>query len=105
MTRDQWLDIKQKIHDSFAIANSYTENLDPGSAEVIEFTTPQGLLQAKFIERPRVVDKKTLYAHRGSSSVRVSYTFDEHETATHLELSRWDPSASEWRRLTDASLF
>lgn len=105
MTREQWKDVSHKIQNSFTVTTTYTEDLEPGTAEVIEFTTPHGLLKARFIERPRVIDKQTLYAHRGSASVQVTYQYDEKDVTARLEVYRWDEEQREWREVRDASLF
>ena len=105
MTPERWEEVKQLINKSFSVTDTYTEDLEPGIAEVIEFKTPHGLLRASFETRPRVLDKKTLYSHRAGGETHVDYVYSDDENVTHLKLLRWNESTEEWLPIDASSLF
>lgn len=105
MNQERWGEIKQNILSSFEVRDQYTEDLDPGSAEVIEFDGPQGLMQVKFITRPRLLDKKTSYSNRAGSNVKVDYVFSETDFVSHLEIFTWSETRNDWQKLEAPSLF
>ena len=105
MTKEKWQDIKKIIRSKFSIENEYEEDLSPGKAEVLEFNGPLGLIKARFIERPKLLDKKTNYSNRIGSDVKVGYIFSDTENVTHLELFLWSAEEDDWHKLDANSLF
>ena len=105
MTEDRWVQIKKKIQTTLDVVNEYTEDLDPGTADVLEFKGPLGLLKARFVIRPKLLDKKTSYSNRIGSDVKVDYVFSEEENVSHLELFQFSEEADDWIKLDSESLF
>lgn len=105
MTQERWEEIKQLIVATFRVVDSYEEDLDPGTAEVIEFETPDGLLKASFATRPRVIDKKTLYSNRAGGDVRVEFEYSPEDTVVTFSVSRWDEAREAWNQIDSERLF
>jgi len=105
MTEERWHDIKHQVKENFTIDEEYTEDLSPGTAEVIEFVSPQGKMKIRFISRPKVLDKKTTYSNRVGSDVKVDYVFSEDEVVSHLEILLWSDEDYGWRKIESDSLF
>ena len=105
MTKERWQEIKKTIKDKFSIKEEYEEDLNPGLAEVLEFEGPLGLVKAKFVERPKLLDKKTNYSNRIGSDVKVDYIYSETENVSHLELFLWSAEEDDWQKLDAHSLF
>ena len=105
MTADKWADTRDKIKSTFTILDEYEEDLDPGVSDVLEFEGPAGKLRARFLTRPKVTGKKTLYSNRIGGDTRVDYEFSENEEVCHLEVSRWNESTNDWEELRGSSLF
>ncbi len=99
MTHDRWQEIKKLIASQYTISDSYTEALDPGQAECLEFQSAQGLLRACFVTQPKVLDKKTLYSHRAGGETTTDYKYSDTEVASHLEVWLWVESLQDWQEL------
>lgn len=105
MTKDRWKEIRVQIESSFGLDDQYEEDLDPGTAEVIEFSGPLGKIMAKFVTRPKMLDKKTSYSNRPGSAIKVDYVFSEDEFVSHLEVYKWNESSDNWEKLESEALF
>jgi len=102
MNAEKWQEIKQRVLQSFSDAQQYQEDLDPGTAEVLEFNSPIGKLQVRYITRPRVLDKKTSFSKRAGSDVKVDYVYSEDEMVNHLEIKQYNQDTDNWQNI-DAS--
>lgn len=105
MTPDRWQEVKQKIENSFTILDTYEEELDPGVAEVIEFTGPMGKLKVSFNRQPKVLDKKTLYSHRAGGDVKVDYTYSDTDEVYYLTLFKWNEQRDKWEKMNSEAMF
>jgi hypothetical protein len=105
MTEERWREIKQQIKTTFGLASEYNEALDPGTAEVVEFISPQGKMKARFVTRPRMLDKKTSYSNRIGSGVKVDYVYSETESVSHLEIFIFSEERNDWQKMGADSLF
>lgn len=105
MTTDRWKEVKAEIEGNFKIAENYTEDLEPGQAEVIEFLGPAGKMKLKFIVRPKILDKKTSYSNRPGSRMSVDYVFSEDENVSYLEAYNWHEDSQTWQKIESESIF
>jgi|SRR3989339_838470 len=105
MTKSRWQEIKAQLKKNFEIFDEYQEDLDPGEAEIVEFAGPQGKMMAKFVTRPKVLDKKTTYSNRAGSGVRVDYVYSEEDFVTYLEAFVFSEERDEWQKLEIENLF
>lgn len=105
MNLERWQEIKQKICTTFKVLDSYEVDLNPGTAEVIEFELAQGKVKAEFSRRPRIIDKTTLYSRRIGGDVKVSYQYAPDEEVYHLSVYRWNEHSETWERLKDDAVF
>ena len=105
MTKDRWQEIKNQIKESFEVFDEYSEELDPGQAEVIEFLSPQGKMMAKFITKPKLLDKKTIYSNRAGSGVKVDYIYSQDDFVSYLEAFIYSDEEDKWRKLEIDNLF
>jgi len=105
MTPERWEQIKVMVRSQFEVLDEYTEDLEPGNAEVLEFVSPAGQLKVSFITRPKVTDKKTNYSHRVGSDVKVDYVFSDTEQTHHLEVQKWNEAKNSWDDFSTDGLF
>lgn len=105
MTNDRWQEIKRHIKATFEILDEYSEDLDPGEAEVVEFSSPQGKMMVKFVTKPRLLDKKTTYSNRAGSGVKVDYVYSEDDFVSYLEAFVFSDASDDWRKLEVENLF
>ena len=104
MTAERWQEIKFHIKENFGIEDEYEVDLDPGLAEVIQFTGPRGKMLARFVTRPKLLDKKTSFSNRVGSNVKVDYVYSPDETASHVEMYSWSEQKDDWVKLDSESL-
>lgn len=105
MTEERWQDLKQRLTTLGTILETYEEDLNPGTAEVIEFEGPQGILKISYHRKPKVLDKKTSYSNRVGSAVSVSYTYSKDEQVRFVKVERWDEAKEEWRPVQGSGIF
>src|SRR3989344_2574429 len=105
MTHERWLEVKQKIEESFTVIDRYEEELDPGIADVLEFEGPGGRMKASFCRQPKVVDKKTLYSHRAGGEVKVDYRYSDTESVSYLSLFKWNKDRGDWDKMSGEDIF
>jgi len=105
MTKERWQETKIQIKNNFNIIDQYEEELSPGQAEVLEFDGSQGRIMLKFISKPKLLDKKTMYSNRAGSGVKVENVYSEDETVSYLEAWLWSDSDQDWHKLEGESLF
>ncbi|GAI46395.1 unnamed protein product, partial [marine sediment metagenome] len=57
MTKDRWLELKDKIKDKFGIEGQKVEKLEEGEGEreIVEFSGPLGKMKMECIVRPKVL--------------------------------------------------
>lgn len=105
MTKEKWQEIKAGIKEKFGIEDEYEEDLEPGFAEVVEFNGPNGSMLARFVTKPKMLDKKTSFSNRAGSDVKVDYVFSDKEFVSYLEIYNWSEDKEEWQKLESADLF
>ncbi|MCD4760694.1 hypothetical protein K8R42_02235, partial [bacterium] len=64
MTNERWQEILANLRENFNISDEYEEDMDPGTAEAVEFEGPQGKMKVRFVTKPKLLDKKTSYSNR-----------------------------------------
>ncbi len=99
MTKEKWEAIKGKVLDAFEIIDKGAEHYDEeGGVDVdfVEFNSPLGRTRLEFIEKPIVLDKKTIYSHRGGSDTGVEYLYSPTEKSARLQVSKWDENDNDW---------
>ncbi|PWB38405.1 MAG: hypothetical protein C3F02_03560 [Parcubacteria group bacterium] len=105
MTKERWQEIVAQIKTGFSVEEQYQEDLDPGQAEIIEFSGPAGRIRLRFVTRPKLLDKKTAYSNRIGSGVNVDYVYSDSETVSHMEAYRWSDVRSDWEKFSAEDLF
>jgi len=105
MTKDRWQEIKTNIRDNFGIDDQYEQDLEPGTAEVIEFDGPQGKMLLSFSTKPKLLDKKTSFSNRAGSDVKVDYVYSDKDTVSYLEAYTWSDDKDDWIKLDSENLF
>lgn len=99
MTREKWEAIKGKVLDAFEIIDKGQEHFEEeGGVDVdfVEFESPLGKTRLEFVEKPIVLDKKTIYSHRGGSDTGVEYLYSPTEKSSRLKVYKWEESDSDW---------
>jgi hypothetical protein len=99
MTKEKWEAIKGKILDAHEVIDQGVEHYDEeGGVDVdfIEFNSPLGKTRLELVEKPLVLDKKTVYSHRGGSNTGVEFVYNPTEKSSRLKIYRWDDNAADW---------
>jgi len=105
MNQDRWREIKTQIKQNFELLEEYNEDLDPGTAQILEFIGPSGRTKIRFVSRPKVLDKKTTYSNRAGSGVKVDYVYSPDELVNYFEAFVWSDDTGDWQKLETPSLF
>jgi hypothetical protein len=105
MQPDRWLEIKQELKQKFELEDEYSEELDHGSQEVVEFVSPMGRVKLCFVQKPKVLDKKTTYSNRIGSGVSVEYVYDLENSTYHLDVWLWSEGNQQWEKLANQNAF
>jgi hypothetical protein len=99
MTREKWETIKGNILDNFKVLDKGKEYYDEEGGvdlDYLEFNSPLGKTRLEFIEKPVVLDKKTIYSHRGGSDTGVEYLYSQTEKSSRLKAYKWDEAENDW---------
>jgi hypothetical protein len=107
MTREKWETIKGKVMDAMEVTDKGSEHYDEeGGVDIdfIEFNSPLGKTRLEFLERPVVLDKKTVYSHRGGSDTGVEYVYSPTEKSARLIVYKWDDDANDWLEINAEKL-
>ncbi len=105
MNQERWEEIQKKIKQSFEVSDEYDEDLDPGQAEVLEFDGPAGKMKVRFVTKPKLLDKKTLYSSRIGSGVKVDYVFSDKDFVSHLEVFQWSDESNDYKKIESENIF
>jgi hypothetical protein len=103
MTREKWETIKGKILDNFEVFDKGQEHYDEEGGvdlDYLEFNSPLGKVRLEFIEKPIVLDKKTIYSHRGGSDTGVEYLYSPTEKSARLAAYKWDEGENDWLEIS-----
>ena len=113
MDIDKWEALKEELNRKFKVQDQRTEDLfvetefgqvKSGSAEILEFETPMGLVKLEYETKPVVLDKKIIYSHQQGKSGRAEYKFSETEFSHKIKAYKWDDDNEEWKEI-DATNF
>jgi hypothetical protein len=102
MTREKWETIKGNILDTFDVSVKGQEHFEEeGGVDVdfLEFSSPLGKIRLELIEKPIVLDKKTLYSHRGGSDTGVEYVYSPTEKSSRLVAYKWSEDDNDWMEI------
>jgi len=105
MLPSRWQELKQEIKQKFTLEDEYEEELEHGSQEVLEFTSPLGQLKLCFVKNPKVLEKKTNYSNRIGSGVTVDYVYDPDNFVYHLEVFVWSEENNQWEKFVNQDAF
>lgn len=98
MTRDKWLDLKDKIKTNFKIEEEYSRSLENVPTAVVEgliFTSPLGKIKIEWVSKPKTLGEKTAYSNRIGSQVKVEKVYAVDERSEFIKAYRlvdedWD---------------
>lgn len=96
MTKEQWLQTKEKIDDSFGIEQEGAENEGNVTIEWIIFKNPKGVMKLEWHDEPKKIGEHTLSSKRIGSNVTIEPVYSETERIQRIELFVQDASTGEW---------
>jgi len=109
MTKDKWLDLIDRVEANFGIEERFKKGLGddlPGEKEVIVFKSDAlGKVKLEWVEKPRMLDEKTIYSRRIGSDVKVEKVYDEHDVVSYLKAYRWDGASQDWQEIEAQKTF
>ena len=88
MTKDKWLDLKDKIQDKFSIEKEEKDTLEDVPDSVVErliFESPLGKIKLEWISKPKTLGEHTTYSNRIGSNVKVDKIYSEDERSEFLK--------------------
>jgi len=104
MTREKWLDLKDKIKDKFGIEQeqkSTFEDIPDSVVETLIFDSPLGKIKLEWISKPRTLGEKTTYSNRIGSNVKVDKIYSEDERSEFIKAYKSD--VGEWEEISSNS--
>lgn len=99
MTPERWQEVKEMIRTQFSVEYEGVEELEHGTAEVLEFEGPLGVMRAEYVSKSRQVGRKVLSSHRIGGAAHEELLFSKNETVQHLKLYTWDEAADDWKEI------
>lgn len=103
MTKEQWLETKEKIDDAFGIDKEGTEQEGQSTIEWIMFKNPKGVMKLEWHDEPKKIDEHTLSSKRIGSNVTIEPVYSQTERIQRIVLLLQEPKTGEWIE-SDASL-
>lgn len=100
MTKEKWLDLKDKIKDKFGIEQEQKSTLEDVPDSVVEtliFDSPLGKIKLEWISKPKTLGEKTIYSNRIGSNVKVDKIYSEDEKAEYIKAYKLD--VDEWEEI------
>ena len=93
MTRDKWLDLKEKVEGKFQVEKF--EKYEPGDVpgaciEELIFSSPLGKIKLEWNSKPRMLAEKTKYSRRIGGQVAVEKVYSDTEKAEFLKVYKWE---------------
>jgi len=104
MTKEKWLDLKDKIEERFNVEDFKKDTLEdvPNSVvEILIFNGPLGKIKLEWISKPKTLSEKTIYSNRIGSNVKVEKIYSEDERSEFLKAYKFDDD--EWEEITTNS--
>ncbi len=99
MTKNKWLDLVDMIKEKFEIIAEDKESLGentPGEKHLLEFEGPLGKIRLEFVEKPKLLEVKTLYSARAGSNIKVNKIYDDKEKVSYLNAYKWNEIKQNW---------
>jgi len=100
MTKDKWLDLKDKVREKFDVEEEKSNTLEdvPDSVcETLIFSSPLGKIKLEWISKPRTLNEKTIFSNRIGSNVKVEKVYSQDERAEFLKAYKWE--SDEWEEI------
>lgn len=106
MTEEKWKDIIHKIKEEFEVETHKKEDLKGGGvSDFIIFKSPRGRIKLEWVQKPKVLDVKTLYTRRaGTSARKIDYVTSKDEMVQYIKAYLWNEEEDEWKETDDQSL-
>jgi len=101
MTREKWLDLKDKIEEQFGIEEynkSALEDVPDSVVETLIFNGPLGKIKLEWISKPRTLGEKTIYSRRIGSDVKVEKIYSQDERSEFLKAYKLEDG--EWLEIS-----
>lgn len=106
MTKDKWISIVGNIKDNFEVIENEKEKIDEDGGieiEYIVFQSPLGKIRLEHIEKPIILDKKTIYSRRIGSDTKVDYIYSDSETSSQMLAYKWSDEQDDWIEIDPAN--
>lgn len=100
MTRDKWLDLKDKIEEQFGVEEynkSVLEGVPDSVVEILIFNNPLGKIKLEWISKPKILGEKTTYSRRIGSDVKVDKVYSQDERSEFLKVYKQE--GDEWEEI------
>ena len=102
MAPEKWESIIGNIKDKFSVLDEGKEHIDDeGGVDIyyIEFEGPLGRIRLEFVQKPVILDKKTIYSKRIGSETKVDYIYSETEKSAKMTAYKWSEDNDEWQEI------
>ena len=104
MTKDKWLDLKDRIEDKFGVREykkDILEDVPDSVVEILIFDSPLGKIKLEWVSKPKTLGEKTVYSNRIGSNVKVDKIYSEDERAEYLKA--YKDLDGEWEEINSNS--
>ena len=105
MTKERWEEVKQRIEDSFTVADQGQMTEEHDHQEWIEFRMPDDKrMKLTWHDKPKKVGEKAIASKRIGSHATIEAEYSKDEHSQFLTLEVWDDASGSWQE-TDAGQF
>ncbi len=89
MTKEKWLDLKEKIHSKFEVIENKQgtiEDVPDSHTETVVFSGPLGKVKIEWHSKPKTLGEDTLYSNRVGGRVEVKKIYSDTERSEFIKV-------------------
>lgn len=108
MNDEKWIEIKERIKESFGLEEEKKEddffyddleNQFRGEKETIIFTNPSGRFKIERLKRPMILEKKPHYHKGAGGTAKMEFTVSEEKIISTINAFLFDQKEEEWNEI------
>jgi len=102
MNIEKWNELQIKVENNFSVLDKGTESgqIDGETVEYIEWELAGKQYRAEWHDKPRLVDKKTVYSRRIGSQTVENFEYDNEDRVNFAKYFERVGGDDEWREIT-----
>ncbi len=91
MNDERWIELTERIRDTFKVTRDVEHALDPGPGKIeeLEFEGPGGRMRLERVTRPVVLERRAHYSRRVGSGASEEFVYSPTEVSHRVTFYRW----------------